>query len=49
MIIETGMLRWISGNTLEDRIKNNNIQDTLEVAPVEDKMRVTRLSWFGHA
>lgn len=27
------VLRWMNGNTLEDRIKNENIQDTLQVAP----------------
>lgn len=49
MIVEMGMLRWMSGSTLEDHIKNDNMQDKLDVAPVEDKMGATRLSWFGHA
>lgn len=28
--------------------KNNNLWDKLEIAPLEDKMRETRLKWFHH-
>lgn len=35
-------------NTLRDQIQNENIQGKLEVASLEDKMRETCLSWFGH-
>lgn len=31
------VLRWMNGNTLEDRIKNENIRDKLEVAPIKVK------------
>lgn len=38
----------MSDNKLKNRIKNENIQCKLEVAPMEDKIRETRLRWFGH-
>ena len=31
-----------------DRIRNGVISDLVKVAPIEDKMRETRLRWFGH-
>lgn len=31
------MLRWKSGNTLRDKIRNERIRKKLEVAPIEDK------------
>lgn len=33
------MLRWMSGNTLRDMVRNECIRNMLEIAPVEDKMR----------
>lgn len=47
-VTEIRMLRWMSCNTLMDRIKNENIQGKLEAAPTEDKMRETHVRWFGH-
>lgn len=41
-------LRWMSGSTLNDQIKNKNIWCKLEVAPFEHEMRKTHLRWFGH-
>lgn len=32
------IFKWMSGNIFED----------LQVAPSEDKMRETRIRWFGH-
>jgi len=32
----------------EQRIKNEVIGQKVEIAPIEDKMRETRLRWFGH-
>jgi len=42
------MLRWMCGNTRLDRIRNGVMRDLVKVAPIEDKMRETRLRWFGH-
>lgn len=42
-IARTRRLRWMSDNKLKNRIKNENIQCKLEVAPMEDKIRETRL------
>ena len=42
------MIRWICGYTRLDRIRNEVIRDRAKVAPIEDKMRESRLRWFGH-
>lgn len=42
------MLRQMSGNKLKDQIKSKNIQDKLEIVPIECKMRENRLKQFGH-
>lgn len=39
------MHKWMSGNTLKDRIKNGNVWCKLEVALKEDKMKETILRW----
>jgi len=31
-----------------DRIRNEVIREKVEVAPIEQKLRETRLRWFGH-
>jgi len=31
-----------------DRIRNGVIRDVVQVAPIEDKMRETRLRWSSH-
>jgi len=36
------------GFTRIDRIRNGVIRDLVKVIPIKDKMRETRLSWFGH-
>jgi len=36
------------GYTRIDRIRNGVIRDLVKVVPIEDKMRRTRLRWFGH-
>ena len=36
------------GYTRIDRIRNEVIRDLVQVAPIGDKMRETRLRWFGH-
>ena len=36
------------GYTRIDRIRNRVIRDLVKVAPIGDKMRESRLRWFGH-
>jgi len=41
-------IRWLCGFTRMDRIRNGVIRDLAKVAPIEEKLRETRLRWFGH-
>jgi len=43
MVVEIRMIRWMSGSTRIDRIRNRVIRDIDKVAPIEDKMREIRL------
>jgi len=47
-VAEMKMIRWIRGHTRLNKIKNEVIKDKIGVASIEDKMRETRLRWFGH-
>ncbi|XP_070042852.1 uncharacterized protein [Nicotiana tomentosiformis] len=47
-IAEMRILRWLCGHTRLDRIINEVNRDKVGVAPIEDKMRKSRLRWFGH-
>jgi len=42
------MLRWMCGHTRKDKIRNKVIRNKVRVLPIEEKMRETRLKWFGH-
>jgi len=42
------MIRWMCGYTRMDRIRNGVIRGLLKMAPIDDKMRETRLKSFGH-
>nr|XP_009600282.1 uncharacterized protein LOC104095783 [Nicotiana tomentosiformis] len=42
------VLRWMCGHTRRDMIRNEVIQDKVDVAPLYDKMRESRLRWFEH-
>ena len=42
------MLRWMCGYSRIDRIRNVVIRDLVEVAPIDDKLRKSRLRCFGH-
>lgn len=38
----------MSGNILNDRIKNDNLRGKLEVASTQDKIKETCIQWFIH-
>ena len=42
------MLRWMCGKTRKNRVRNEDIQKMVGVAPIQDKLRENRLRWFGH-
>jgi len=42
------MLRWMSGKTRHDWIKNDTIREKVGVAPIVEKLVENRLRWFGH-
>jgi hypothetical protein len=42
------MLRWMSGKTRQDRIRNDTIRERVGVAPIVEKLIENRLRWFGH-
>ena len=42
-VAEMCMLRWIYGHTRMDRVRNDDIRDHLEVAPIEEKLVQHRL------
>lgn len=42
------MLKWISGNTLKDRIQSEGIWQKIGEAPIDEKMKESNLRWFGH-
>ena len=48
MVAEMRMIRWMCDYTRLDRTRNVVIRERVRVAPLEDKMRETRLRWFGH-
>ena len=48
MVAEIRMIRWMYGYMRIDRIMNGVIRDVVKVALIQDKMRETRLKWFGH-
>ena len=47
-VMEMRMLRWTAGVTRLDRIRNEVIRKKFGIAPIADKMRETRLRWYGH-
>ena len=48
LVVEMRMIRWMCGYSRIDKIRNEIIPDLVRVAPVEDKIRETRLRWFSH-
>ena len=45
---ETRMLRWTTGVTLKDRVRNEDTLAKLKVRKIEDKIIERRLRWHGH-
>ena len=42
------MLRWMSGVTKMDRIRNERIRGTTKVGEISKKVQESRLKWYGH-
>jgi hypothetical protein len=47
-VAEIRMLHWICGLTRKNRIRNDDINDKLGVAPIQEKLVQHRLRWFDH-
>ena len=47
-VAEIGMLRWMSGVTKLDRIRNERIRGTTKMGEISKKARESRLKWYGH-
>ena len=42
------MLRWMCGDTMRDKMRNEDILIKIGAAPIEKKIRENRLRLFGH-
>ena len=47
MIVEIKMIRWVCRYMRLNRIRNEMVREKVGVSPIEDKIRETRLKWFG--
>ena len=47
-LVEMRMLRWMSGVTKLDRIRNERIRGTTKVGEISKKVQESRLKWHGH-
>ncbi|XP_075087676.1 uncharacterized protein LOC142169677 [Nicotiana tabacum] len=47
-VVKMRMLIWMCGHTRRDKIRNEYIRDMVGVAPIEDKLRESKLRWFEH-
>ena len=47
-VAEMRMLRWMSGVTKMDRIRNERIRGTTKVGKISKKVQESRLKWYGH-
>jgi len=48
MVTEMRMIRWMCSYTRLDRVRNAVIREKVGVAPLEQKIRESRLRWFEH-
>ncbi|XP_059049461.1 uncharacterized protein LOC131844564 [Achroia grisella] len=42
------MLKWSGGVTRLDKVRNEYIRGSFRVAPIVEKVRESRLRWYGH-
>ena len=42
------MLRWMSGVTKLDKIRNEKIRGTTKVGEISNNVQESRLAWYGH-
>ncbi|XP_064120903.1 uncharacterized protein LOC135225564 [Macrobrachium nipponense] len=42
------MLRWMSGVTKKDRVRNERIRGRVKVTDASKKVQEARLRWYGH-
>ena len=42
------VLRWMSGVTKKDQLKDEFIQNRIGVAPISDNLKENRLRYYGH-
>ncbi|VDL82448.1 unnamed protein product [Nippostrongylus brasiliensis] len=47
-VMEMKMLRWMAGVTRLDHVTNADIRERFGVIPIAEKLRETRLRWYGH-
>ena len=47
-VAEMRMLRWMSGVTKLDRIRNEGIRGTTKVGEISKNVQESRLKWYGH-
>ena len=47
-VAEMRMLRWMSGVTKLDRIRNERNRGTTKVGEISKKVQESRLKWYGH-
>ncbi|VDO19178.1 unnamed protein product [Heligmosomoides polygyrus] len=46
--METKMLRWTTGITRLDCVRNDSIRQRFGVTPIVEKLREARMRWYGH-
>ncbi|KAJ8705151.1 hypothetical protein PYW07_010978 [Mythimna separata] len=46
-VAEMRLLRWMCGVTRMDKVRNEYIRGSLKVAPVTEKLKGNRLTWYG--
>jgi hypothetical protein len=47
-VLEMRIARWSMGVTRLDQIPNDVIRHQLGIAPITEKLRESRLRWYGH-
>ncbi len=42
------MIRWAGGVKLLDKVQNKHIRDSVEITPIEEKIKEARIKWYSH-